>query len=124
MAKNSQQETSKEQEEAGFLPIIQFGTPPLTPDSSAEGTARVGNGKGKGKYPDDELKRAELSRKNVETDNSVHHTRQERMWLHINYRGEAPFLQAWGLNIANLSDRLEGLSILRELMQAETEKSG
>ncbi|KAL2148442.1 hypothetical protein VTH82DRAFT_2362 [Thermothelomyces myriococcoides] len=49
----------------------------------------------------------------------VRHTREERIWLHVNYRGEAPFLQAWGLDIANPADRLEGLAILRDLMQAE-----
>ncbi|KAL2196620.1 hypothetical protein P885DRAFT_78346 [Corynascus similis CBS 632.67] len=52
----------------------------------------------------------------------VRHTRRERVWLHVNYRGEAPFLRAWGLDIARLSDRLEGLVILRELMQAEDEE--
>jgi len=57
-----------------------------------------------------------------ETDDSVRHTRQERVWLHINYRGEAPFLQAWGLNITKPADRLEGLAILRELIQADGER--
>ncbi|KAK3291778.1 uncharacterized protein B0H64DRAFT_435544 [Chaetomium fimeti] len=37
------------------------------------------------------------------------HTRQERIWLHVNYRGEAPFLQAWGLDIGTVADRVEGM---------------
>ncbi|KAK5655664.1 hypothetical protein OQA88_5597 [Cercophora sp. LCS_1] len=49
------------------------------------------------------------------------YTRQERVWLHHNYRGEAPFLLVWGLDIRNEEDREEGLEILRELMQAESE---
>ncbi|KAK3325034.1 hypothetical protein B0H66DRAFT_109231 [Apodospora peruviana] len=44
------------------------------------------------------------------------HTREERMWLHENYRGEAPFLLAWGLDITRMEDREEGLAILRDLM--------
>jgi hypothetical protein len=53
---------------------------------------------------------------------TIHHTREERAWLHVNYRGEAPFLLAWGLHIARPGDREEGLLILRDLMQAEREK--
>ncbi|KAH6846993.1 hypothetical protein B0I37DRAFT_430200 [Chaetomium sp. MPI-CAGE-AT-0009] len=50
------------------------------------------------------------------------HTRQERVWLHVNYRGEAPFLQAWGLEIGKVEDRVEGVGILRDLMRAEMEE--
>jgi len=39
------------------------------------------------------------------------------MWLHHNYRGELPFLRAWGLDIKNPTDRAEGLEILRDLMR-------
>lgn len=56
------------------------------------------------------------------TGDSVRHTRQERIWLHVNYRGEAPFLKAWGLSITKLADRIEGLAIMRELIQAEGER--
>lgn len=49
------------------------------------------------------------------------HTRQERVWLHVNYRGEAPFLHAWGLDIGKVADRVEGVEILRELMRADAE---
>lgn len=47
------------------------------------------------------------------------YTRKERIWLHSNYRGEAPFLQAWGLDIEKDDDRREGVRIVRELMDAE-----
>ena len=68
---------------------------------------------------DDE--RAQARRKPAGPGGAVRHTPQERVWLHVNYRGEAPFLRAWGLDIARPADRLEGLSILRDLMQAEAE---
>jgi hypothetical protein len=84
--------------------------------------------KSKDKYPDTTFSRS-LSKKEepqqrAETHDSVRHTRQERIWLHLNYRGEAPFLQAWGLSITDLADRLEGLSILKDLMQAKAEGNG
>ncbi len=41
------------------------------------------------------------------------------MWLHANYRGEAPFLRAWGLDIRNPDDRAFGIEILEDLMQVE-----
>ncbi|KAM7185171.1 hypothetical protein V8F33_012559 [Rhypophila sp. PSN 637] len=47
------------------------------------------------------------------------YTRAERIWLHQHYRGEAPFLRAWGLDIKNLADREEGRVILRDLMLSE-----
>ncbi|KAL2259057.1 hypothetical protein VTK26DRAFT_7395 [Humicola hyalothermophila] len=129
-----QSETSKAQEdEVGFLPILRYGTPPPTPDSGAEGAARVSKGKGKEreKGPDGGCRVLGAEQQQQQPDGKpeshravLRHTRQERTWLHVNYRGEAPFLQAWGLDIANLSDRLEGLSILRDLMQAETDKPG
>lgn len=50
------------------------------------------------------------------------HTTQERLWLHRNYRGEAAFLKAWGLDIEQGQDREEGKSILQELMQAEDDE--
>lgn len=53
------------------------------------------------------------------TPRQPRHTTQERLWLHRNYRGEAAFLTAWGLNIELEQDREEGKSILQELMQAE-----
>ncbi len=49
------------------------------------------------------------------------HTMQERVWLHRNYRGEAPFLRAWGLNIESEEDREEGRALMQELMQADDE---
>ncbi|KAH6623925.1 hypothetical protein F5144DRAFT_596010 [Chaetomium tenue] len=49
------------------------------------------------------------------------HTRAERVWLHVNYRGEAPFLRAWGLDIGKVEDRVDGVEILRELMRADVE---
>ncbi|KAH6648541.1 hypothetical protein BKA67DRAFT_575142 [Truncatella angustata] len=47
---------------------------------------------------------------------------QERLWLHRNYRGEATFLKAWGLSIEKAEDREEGITMMRELMDAEDEK--
>jgi len=41
------------------------------------------------------------------------------VWLHTNYRGEAPFLQAWGLDIKKEGERMEGMRMVRELMAAE-----
>ncbi|KAH8881660.1 hypothetical protein GQ53DRAFT_832162 [Thozetella sp. PMI_491] len=49
----------------------------------------------------------------------LRHSVQERIWLHRNYKGEAPFLAAWGLDIQSEEDRREGNQILKELMQAE-----
>ncbi|AEO55803.1 hypothetical protein MYCTH_2299997 [Thermothelomyces thermophilus ATCC 42464] len=129
------------------LPTFRFDSAPPTPDSSAGGAARVLVGEqdwgrqveGARARPAGELRgpkgplqgRAPEGRDEKGTGGSgavgmdsppkqvVRHTREERVWLHVNYRGEAPFLQAWGLDIANPGDRLEGLTILRELMQAE-----
>ncbi|KAH9901782.1 hypothetical protein F4778DRAFT_737665 [Xylariomycetidae sp. FL2044] len=53
--------------------------------------------------------------------NRVRHTAQERLWLHRNYRGEATFLKAWGLQLTKDEDRAEGIRILRELMAGEAE---
>ncbi|KAI0117852.1 hypothetical protein GGR51DRAFT_269129 [Nemania sp. FL0031] len=47
---------------------------------------------------------------------------RERLWLHRNYRGEAMFLRAWGLQIASEEDREEGRGILRELMEGEAQE--
>jgi len=58
----------------------------------------------------------------VHTIHTIQHTRRERVWLHANYRGEAPFLQAWGLDIKVPGDREVGLEILRDLMLAEEER--
>ncbi|RYP03265.1 hypothetical protein DL764_005258 [Monosporascus ibericus] len=51
------------------------------------------------------------------------HTPQERLWLHRNYRGEAPFLKAWGLSINSEDDREEGKAILQDLMRGEDDES-
>ncbi|KAK1826441.1 hypothetical protein QBC39DRAFT_364303 [Podospora conica] len=52
------------------------------------------------------------------------YTRPELIWLHRNYRGELPFLRAWGLDIGSAEDRAEGLEMLRELMLEEEENGG
>ncbi|KAM7183530.1 hypothetical protein V8F20_012592 [Naviculisporaceae sp. PSN 640] len=49
------------------------------------------------------------------------YTKEERMWLHQHYRGEAPFLRAWGLDIKSVADREEGLVILRDLMGMDSD---
>ena len=132
---------SSEFSDLGFLPLLRFGTPPLTPDSSAGGAARSRFGRDKGKDKeedgtapaksrvDDDATLPETGQKTetqskAETANSVRHTRQERVWLHINYRGESPFLQAWGMDIRKPVDRVEGLTLLRELIQAERVREG
>lgn len=106
------------------LPVIRYGTPPPTPDSSADGAARMLPTKDSDMAPDTDSDPSTAVRTfpaRADSLKSVRHTQQERIWLHVNYRGEAPFLQAWGLDIARPADRLEGLSILRDLMQAEKE---
>ncbi|KAK4130384.1 hypothetical protein BT67DRAFT_458772 [Trichocladium antarcticum] len=98
-----------------------YGGPIPTPDSGAGGAARACKDKGKEKQPDAGLDtgREEQSPRRAKTHDPVRHTRHERIWLHLNYHGEAPFLEAWGLDIADVADRLEGLSILQDLIQAE-----
>ena len=124
----------------GFLPLLRFGTPPLTPDSSTGGAARTNLSwdKGKAKKEEGSLPpkpkgdedaisgetAVKTTQPSVETADSVQHSRQERVWLHTNYRGQAPFLRAWGLDITKPDDRVEGLALLRELMQAEGERKG
>ena len=130
-----------ESSDLGFLPFLRFGTPPLTPDSTAGGAARTRFGRDKGKEKEEDGATpakpkvdddATLSvagqktetRSKAETADSAQHTRRERVWLHINYRGESPFLQAWGMDISKPIDRVEGLALLRELIQAEREREG
>lgn len=49
-------------------------------------------------------------------------TSKERLWLHRNYRGEAMFFRAWGLQISSEEDREEGRGIMRELMEGEAQE--
>ncbi|KAK3686138.1 hypothetical protein B0T22DRAFT_483041 [Podospora appendiculata] len=112
-----------------------LGTPPPTPDSSTCGTAA--------RAPATDTVKANNSREDEsiitvgiqqdqrssgsESAASIwrgRHTREERMWLHANYRGEAPFLLAWGLNIDRREDREEGMVILRDLMTAQANEGG
>jgi hypothetical protein len=127
---HSQEKSPWGQEDLSFLPIIRFGTPPPTPDSSTGRTAKTNLGREEKKDKnatgqraaepsDDNAGRRELPGSKPETSQGVRHSRQERKWLHVNYKGEAPFLKAWGLDIRSVSDRLEGLAILKDLMQAE-----
>ncbi|KAK4139528.1 uncharacterized protein C8A04DRAFT_15768 [Dichotomopilus funicola] len=130
------------------IPTIRFDSPPPTPDSSAGGAAKVHLEKrgmdGPTQKSDGEPDASFSSSHAVPVAGSLpadarpmgsapcpgsgsgsspgpgrQITRQERIWLHVNYRGEAPFLRAWGLDIAKPTDRAEGLAILRELIQAE-----
>ncbi|KAK3360387.1 hypothetical protein B0T25DRAFT_129080 [Lasiosphaeria hispida] len=112
------------------------GTPPPTPDS-ATGTAattltststltltptpKPTPAPAGSDNDDDDDTRIQIS---VGMRCPTQHTRPERVWLHRHYRGEAPFLQAWGLDIKSPDDRAEGLGILRELMEAEGEGGG
>ena len=116
----------------GVLPIIRFGTPPPTPDSSIDGAPRAHVHKNdekviskEGHCPtvpeSDDAKTGETPQPKTDAVDIIRHTRQERIWLHVNYRGEGPFLKAWALDITKVADRLEGLAIVRELIQAEEE---
>ncbi|KAK4153648.1 hypothetical protein C8A00DRAFT_33598 [Chaetomidium leptoderma] len=139
---HSQQTPSVEPEHAGLglLPMIRFDTPPPTPDSSAGGAATTPGcrDRGKGKGEEERTLTAGPNANSAASSSKANpapqpppernglevtrHSRQERVWLHVNYRGEAPFLRAWGLEITKLADRLEGLAIVRELIQAEGER--
>ncbi|GAB1313763.1 hypothetical protein MFIFM68171_03973 [Madurella fahalii] len=127
-AESEREPRSQRQDGTAPLPVIRYGTPPPTPDSTTDGAARVLRTSDTrvttpGTEPEMDTS-AKGVPKRVDSDRLDRHTGQERVWLHVNYRGEAPFLHAWGLDITKLADRLEGLSILRDLMQAEKEKRG
>ncbi|KAL2159046.1 hypothetical protein VTH06DRAFT_2805 [Thermothelomyces fergusii] len=110
------------------LPTLRIDSPLLTPDSNADGTARTGMG-AEDRCQQDETGRVRpagllqgplfqdraregrdeksggaggsgIGGTNSLSKRAVRHTREERVWLHVNYRGEAPFLRAWGLDIA------------------------
>ncbi|KAK4097556.1 hypothetical protein N658DRAFT_569231 [Parathielavia hyrcaniae] len=144
------EDLSPRRDDLGILPVIRLGTPPPTPDSSTGGAASmrhhlVGDNlkrDRKSKSKDTEKPPSALSSSpdgtgsmsrrrerpgaadsKGDTANRVRHTRKERIFLHVNYRGEAPFLKAWGLDIKKPADRVEGLAILRDLMQAERERN-
>ncbi|KAK4645241.1 hypothetical protein QC761_001160 [Podospora bellae-mahoneyi] len=94
-------------------PVTGLRTPPPTPDSASGTTAMaITITRPMGSDSTEELPAQKYS---------VHLSRpkyslQERMWLHRNYRGEAPFLAAWGLDIASQQDQGEGVSRVKELM--------
>ncbi|KAK3373131.1 hypothetical protein B0T24DRAFT_678605 [Lasiosphaeria ovina] len=105
-------------------------TPPPTPDSDAGGRAAAQPSSSssssssrpaerrKERTPPPRDPRAQQPAA-VSAQKLLPHTRSERMWLHENYRGEAPFLSAWGLDIQRPEDRAEGLDILRDLIRSE-----
>ncbi|KAK4657646.1 hypothetical protein QC762_001160 [Podospora pseudocomata] len=100
-------------------PVTGLRTPPPTPDSASGSTATaITITRPMGSDSTEELPARKYS---------VHLSRpkyslQERMWLHRNYRGEAPFLAAWGLDIASQQDREEGMGIVKELMLEESKR--
>lgn len=102
-------------------PVTGLRTPPPTPDSTSGSTATaITITRPMGSDSTEELPARKYS---------VHLSRpkyslQERMWLHRNYRGEAPFLAAWGLDIASQQDREEGVGIVKELMLEESKRRG
>ncbi|KAK4220703.1 hypothetical protein QBC38DRAFT_378479 [Podospora fimiseda] len=104
----------------------EYGTPPPTPDSEAGGAARQSTVTITKAPPETNAQNLEPRKfsfqKTKAPQHSLVHTRQERVWLHTNYRGEAPFLEAWGLDISRQRDREEGLMILRELMLEEASR--
>ncbi|KAK4668376.1 uncharacterized protein QC763_0046400 [Podospora pseudopauciseta] len=93
-------------------PVTGLRTPPPTPDSASGSSATaITITRPMGSDSTEEL--------------PVRNTRlQERMWLHRHYRGEAPFLAAWGLDIASQQDREEGVGIVKELMLEESKRRG
>jgi hypothetical protein len=128
----SQGKPSLEPGDPGVLPIIRIGTPPPTPDSSIYGAAEARVDSGDEKIIDkaehcpavpesDDARTGETPQPKADAVDMIRHTRQERIWLHVNYRGEGPFLKAWALDITKVADRIEGLAIVRELIQAEEE---
>lgn len=102
-------------------PVTGLRTPPPTPDSASGSTATaITITRPMGSDSTEELPARKYS---------VHFSRQkyslqERMWLHRNYHGEAPFLAAWGLDIASQQDREEGVGIVKELMLEESKRRG
>lgn len=103
---------------------------PPTPDSAAGGLARLEsllnsaiktNPTGSGIATPERLSSSSETSKATAPPK---YTRSELIWLHRNYRGELPFLRAWGLDIASAEDRAEGLEMLRELMLEEEEEGG
>ncbi|KAK0638546.1 hypothetical protein B0T16DRAFT_421335 [Cercophora newfieldiana] len=128
------------------LSAPELATPPLTPESERSELVKIvaigvdrdrsgghGHGHGGNMTPVSEVDAIDthtsanantggVSRNNsASTTGSItaRYTREERIWLHSNYRGEAPFLQAWGLDIKKEEDRAEGIRMVRELMSAE-----
>lgn len=103
---------------------------PLTPDSASGGLARLeslltNNAKALGTATPERLSSSSDTTSNKATTTAPpKYTRSELIWLHRNYRGELPFLRAWGLDIASVEDRAEGLEMLRELMLEEEEEGG
>lgn len=98
---------------------------PPTPDSAAGGLARLetllsANAKAIGSATPERLSSSSDTNK-ATAPGPPKYTRSELIWLHRNYRGELPFLRAWGLDIASAEDRAEGLEMLRELMLEEEE---
>ncbi|KAK3377500.1 hypothetical protein B0H63DRAFT_561663 [Podospora didyma] len=113
------------------VPVVApYNTPPLTPDSIKGGGGQVSTAAAAAVLPPPRLTTptsTALERQHgtpsplINTPPMLRHTRQERVWLHENYRGEAPFLKAWGLDIKKVEDREEGLEILRDLIRSENE---
>ncbi|KAK3328571.1 hypothetical protein B0T19DRAFT_194904 [Cercophora scortea] len=118
-----------------------LGTPPPTPDSStgnAAAQAPATDAKPNNRKEEENIITVGIIQKDPRSSSGSgseaaaaaagvwrgRHTREERMWLHANYRGEAPFLLAWGLNIDRREDREEGMVILRDLMMAQAGGEG
>lgn len=103
---------------------------PPTPDSAAGGLARLESLLNSTKTNPTGTGIATPERLSSSSDTSKpglappKYTRSELIWLHRNYRGELPFLRAWGLDISSAEDRAEGLEMLRELMLEEEEEGG
>ncbi|KAK0716418.1 hypothetical protein B0T21DRAFT_396029 [Apiosordaria backusii] len=97
-------------------PVTGLGTPPPTPDSASGSKATAVSGSKA------HVLTPASSWKTSSSTAAGRYTRQERMWLHHNYRGEAPFLAAWGLDITSQQDREEGVSIVKELMMEQMKK--
>ena len=115
-----------------LLPPLRLVAPPVTGDAAGDtGPLRGEKGCEDGNKPlppkpvlAHGVSQEQPSGSEAQAEAAVTFTRKERIWLHINYRGEGPFLRAWGLDITKPVDRSEGLALLRDLIQAEGEGKG
>ncbi len=128
------QKLSSEELDRELLPPLCLITPPTPSTSGAAGDISPPQDKDGCEDEDkplppepeqsDEISREQPSGPKTVSGGPIAFTRKERIWLHVNYRGEGPFLRAWGLDITKPVDRSEGLALLRDLILAEGDGKG